>query len=240
MLKRLFGTKKDSGEASDSAEVAREEQRLEAETKAADAMKSIRENMDMLNQKIKHTQDQIDRDFEEAKKLKMKNKDDPNIKILLTKVKKGRERIVQYNNVLLQQQSTLATVDDMTFLNEMVAVMEVTKKALDAAYADSGEKLQDLMDDIADKKLEVENMMGILTETQSDVEVDDLMDELDNEIAREKEKGLVGLPGEREANNDPLKFPSAPTALPSLPKLPVQQSEEAELEEMLKGLYIVC
>lgn len=96
------------------------------------------------------------------------------------------------------------------------------------------------MDDIADKKLEVENMMGILTETQSDVEVDDLMDELDNEIAREKEKGLVGLPGEREANNDPLKFPSAPTALPSLPKLPVQQSEEAELEEMLKGLYIVC
>ena len=51
MLKRLFGTKKDSGEAADSAEVAREEQRLEAETKAADAMKSIRENMDMLNQK---------------------------------------------------------------------------------------------------------------------------------------------------------------------------------------------
>ena len=47
MLKRLFGTKKDSGEAADSAEVAREEQRLEAETKAADAMKSIRENMDM-------------------------------------------------------------------------------------------------------------------------------------------------------------------------------------------------
>lgn len=96
------------------------------------------------------------------------------------------------------------------------------------------------MDDIADKKLEVENMMGILTETQSDVEVDDLMDELDNEIAREKEKGLVGLPGEREANNDSVKFPNVPTALPVQPEMSAQQNEEAELEEMLKGLYIVC
>ena len=50
---------------------------------------------------------------EEAKKLKMKNKDDPSnptfrcssidIKILLTKVKKGRERIVQYNVCLTYQ-----------------------------------------------------------------------------------------------------------------------------------------
>ena len=51
MFKRLFGTKKTSNEATDAAEVAREEQKLQAETKAADAMKSIRDNMDMLNQK---------------------------------------------------------------------------------------------------------------------------------------------------------------------------------------------
>lgn len=127
----------------------------------------------------------------------------------------------------------------MQFINEMVTVMETTKKALESAYAqllpsyvhcsDSVEKLQDLMEDINEKVANVKDMMDILTETPEDPDVDDLMEELDKDIARDQEKG-VELP----------KVPE--TALPSVPsaiKTGEVKTEDDDLEAMLENLCIV-
>ena len=85
------------------------------------------------------------------------------------------------------------------------------------------------MEDINEKVANVKDMMDILTETPEDPDVDDLMEELDKDIARDQEKGA--------------ELPSVPeTALPSVPsaiKTGEVKTEDDDLEAMLENLCIV-
>lgn len=86
------------------------------------------------------------------------------------------------------------------------------------------------MDEINDKKASVSEMMDLLTETPEDPDVDDLMDELDKEIAKDEEVKAK-------------KLPSAPTTdLPNVPTTvqPAEvKNEDEDLEAMLVDLCSV-
>ena len=85
------------------------------------------------------------------------------------------------------------------------------------------------MEDINEKVANVKDMMDILTETPEDPDVDDLMEELDKDIARDQEQKTA--------------LPSVPeTALPSVPstvKTGEVKTEDDDLEAMLENLCIV-
>lgn len=92
------------------------------------------------------------------------------------------------------------------------------------------------MDDIEDKKAGVSEMMDILTETPEDPDVDDLMDELDKDIAKDEMKA-------KEEAMKAKELPDAPTtALPNVPTTVqpvVVKNEDEDLEAMLENLCSV-
>ena len=132
----------------------------------------------------------------------------------------------------------------MQFINEMVTVMETTKKVLEAAYAqfsysfieysESVEKLQELMDDIEDKKAGVSEMMDILTETPED-DVDDLERELAESMERDKMNGITYKDESPSISESISALPKAPTTI----KRQIVEEEEEDLQASLDNLCSV-
>lgn len=92
------------------------------------------------------------------------------------------------------------------------------------------------MDDINEKVANVKDMMDLLTETPEDPDVDDLMDELDKDIAKDEMKA-------KEEKMKAKELPSVPTtALPNVPTTVqpmVVKNEDEDLEAMLENLCSV-
>ena len=92
------------------------------------------------------------------------------------------------------------------------------------------------MDDINEKVANVKDMMDLLTETPEDPDVDDLMDELDRDIAKDEMKA-------KEEAMKAKELPDAPTtALPNVPTTVqpvVVKNEDEDLEAMLENLCSV-
>ena len=130
----------------------------------------------------------------------------------------------------------------MQFINEMVTVMETTKKVLEAAYAqfsyslieysESVEKLQELMDDIEDKKAGVSEMMDILTETPED-DVDDLERELAESMERDKMNGIT-------YKDESSSISASISALPKAPTGVIRTIVEEEDEDLQASLDNLC
>ena len=99
------------------------------------------------------------------------------------------------------------------------------------------------MDDIEDKKAGVSEMMDILTETPEDPDVDDLMDELDKDIAKDEMKAKEEAMKAKEEEMKAKELPDAPTTV--LPNVPttvqpvVVKNEDEDLEAMLENLCSV-
>ena len=92
------------------------------------------------------------------------------------------------------------------------------------------------MEEINEKVANVKDMMDILTETPEDPDVDDLMDELDKDIAKDEMKA-------KEEAMKAKELPVAPTTV--LPNVPttvqpvVVKNEDEDLEAMLENLCSV-
>ncbi|KAM7456979.1 hypothetical protein BLSTO_02264 [Blastocystis sp. subtype 1] len=217
MFARLFGKKKEStaAEAQEPA-VSREEDALENSTKA---MAKIRDNMSSIQAKIDMTQKKVDADFEEAKRIRKDNPKDPRINKLLSNIKANRKQLENYSVSLLNQQDMLNTLDNAAFINEMVGIYEETKRALDLALSDSLKKMQDLIDIINERKEDVNEIMSMLTERNEEEDNQDLLDELDAEIAKEDKNRSEAAP-----------LPSVPTTIPTA--APVAQPTANEMDDL--------
>ena len=131
----------------------------------------------------------------------------------------------------------------MQFISEMVTVMETTKKVLESAYAqllpsyihcsDSVEKLQELTDDIEDKKASVSEMMEILTEIPED-EIDDLEKELDAAMEEDRNNGISYSDVSTENHDLTATLPNVPTTI-----ITAELNEDDDLEASLENLCIV-
>lgn len=97
--------------------------------------------------------------------------------------------------------------------------------------SDSLKKMQELIDIINERKEDVDEIMGMLTERPMEEDNQDLLDELDAEIAKEDKNPSMSVP-----------LPSVPTSIPTaapVARMP-QYDEEAELNAQLENLWFVC
>ena len=99
--------------------------------------------------------------------------------------------------------------------------------------SDSVEKLQELTDDIEDKKANVKDMMDILTEIPED-EIDDLEKELDAAMEEDKKNKKSNSDVSTENRDLTATLPNVPTTI-----IRAEFNEDDDLEASLENLCIV-
>ena len=99
--------------------------------------------------------------------------------------------------------------------------------------SDSVEKLQELTDDIEDKKASVSEMMDILTEIPED-EIDDLEKELDAAMEEDKKNKKSNSDVSTENRDLTATLPNVPTTI-----IRAEFNEDDDLEASLENLCIV-
>ena len=159
------------------------------------------------------------------------------LKAILIRIRDYKKKIGNYQATITKQEESLGSIEDAAFIEEMQAILVSTNEVLAgcAAYvfifvdnSRSADSIADLMDQIADHRDRIQEAMDIMTQPAETDGLDDLMGDLDKEIAHDKVKGKTQVPQ--------TALPQVPqTLLPQVPQTNAYSSSEltAELENLL-------